>query len=174
MAKSGFFKSLTASILTLAFLLSGVPAQALESERLFTYKHWYVEVVRFDDGSLACEATVQGDGASFSIWAYPDGGVELQFFIKDIWYGTTESFDDISLVIDRREPWSVSDARFFKNSILVSLPTRNRDVSLALLREIKNGAKIYVYNRFDEGMAWYSLSGSSASLTKLAECQDLL
>lgn len=156
----------------LAFISS--PAFAIESERLYSYKHWYVDVVTFDDGTLACEASVQGSDVSFSIWTYPDKSVELQFYLVGENFGSDATYRDISVRIDRRSPWDLSDAKFYKSSIFFTLPSDNWKVALRFLNEVKRGNKLYLFNRHGSEKAWYSLAGSSATMSKLSQCQDLI
>ena len=51
----------------LAFALSGVAKAEPQSERLFTHKNWMVEIVAFDDDSIACVAQVTDGDDTFSV-----------------------------------------------------------------------------------------------------------
>ncbi len=172
---SGFASKCKKTIAFLAFLsLFPAAAFAIDTERLLNYKHWYVQVVAFDDGSLACEATVQGDTESFSIWTYPDQTVELQFYLESKWFGEDESYNDIEVEIDRRGAWELTDAVFYKNSIFFTLPSDNWDAAMDLVGEVARGNRLYLRNNVGADQAWFSLSGSSRSIGVLADCQDLL
>ncbi len=151
-----------------------LPALALTSDRLFTYKHWTVDYVVFDNGTVACEASVGSNDLSLSIWTYADRSVKIQFYDVDEWFGQETSYRDISVKIDSRSPWDVTDAEFRQNSIFFSLPSDNWDVSERFINEIKRGWKLRLYNQFGDEKSWYSLSGSSAAIGKLGECQNRL
>lgn len=157
-------------------ILSLFPATAfaIDTERLLNHKHWYVQVVSFDDGSLACEASVQGDTESFSIWTYPDQTLEIQFYLEDKWFGEEETSNDIEVEIDRRGAWDMTDAVFYKNSIFFTLPSDNWDLALDFVGEVARGNRLYLRNDVGADQAWFSLAGSSRSIGVLAECQELI
>ncbi len=155
-------------------LMVPTAALALDTERLLTYRHWYVQVVAFDDGTLACEASVQGESESFSVWTYPDQTVELQFYLENKYFGDSESTNDIEVEIDRRGAWDMTDAIFYKNSIFFTLPSDNWDLAMDFVNEVSRGNTLYLRNNVGADVAWFSLSGSARSINALAECQDLL
>ena len=157
-----------------ATVFTAFPANAIESTRLFTYKHWAVDAVAFDDGTLACQASVEGDDLSFSIWTYADRSVELQFYLGFEDFGSSEYFKDILLEVDRRGEWDLSDAKFYQNSIFFLLPPSDWDAAMDLLEEIAAGNKLSLMNRFGEEQAWFSLAGSRATIRELSECQSLI
>lgn len=161
-------------LIATALVFYATSTLAIDSQRLFERKHWYVDVVAFDNGDIACEAAVTGRDVSFSIWAHSDGSVELQFFLEKEWFGEENSYRDISVRVDRRSPWDLSDAKFYKNSIFFTLPSENWDAAQRFINEIARGNTLYLFNRFGEQKAWYSLAGSSAAIDNLDECRDLL
>ena len=79
-------------------------ATAQQSEVLFSHKHWSVSVVGWDDGSVGCVAEVLAPGESFSIWTYPDGSVQLQFYSTAWQFGEGQTAD-LEIQIDGRAPW---------------------------------------------------------------------
>ncbi|MGL6211546.1 MAG: hypothetical protein ACRC14_17125, partial [Paracoccaceae bacterium] len=70
-----------AGVWGLAAVLAAPAATAeTTSEIVYSHKHWEVEIVGFDDGSLACLAEVDAVSESFSIWTYQDESLKLQFY----------------------------------------------------------------------------------------------
>jgi hypothetical protein len=146
-------------------------AGAQQSETLFTYKHWMVELVSWDDGSVGCVAQVSAPGESFSIWTFPDGAVQLQF------YSTTWSFGegdtaDLEVQIDRRAPWSLTAAELYQNSVLFYLPDSQAGVNF--ISEVARGNRLYLRSADGSDVQNYSLAGSSASIGALVDCGDVI
>lgn len=146
-------------------------AAAQQSEVLFSRKHWQVEIVGWDDGSLGCVAQVSAPGESFSIWTFPDETVQLQF------YSTAWSFDegstaDLEVQIDRRSPWNLTNAELYQNSVLFNLPDDSSGVNFIV--EVAQGNRLFL--RADDGsdVQDYSLSGSRASIDALIDCGKVL
>ncbi len=140
------------------------------SERLFTHKSWMVEVVGFDDGSIACVAQVNDGSDTFSVWADPWNPVKLQF------YSTSWQFEggnaDLGVQIDRRTPWELTNAELYENSVLFNLP--EGDASTRFLMEVMNGRTLHLDSDSGERVQSYTLAGSSASIRALIECVDVL
>ena len=146
-------------------------ASAQESELLFSHKHWEVSIVGWDDGSVGCVAEVKAPGESFSIWTFPDGAVQLQFY-STAWAFGEDQTADLGVQIDRRAPWSLTGAELFKNSVLFYLP--DSDAGGNFVGEVARGNRLYL--RADDGsdVQNYSLSGSSASIAALVECSSAI
>lgn len=165
-------KLLTGAALSLWCLAS--PALALDSERFYSFKHWYVNVVTFDDGTLTCEASVSAKDVSFSLWSYADGTLQLQFYLENEWFGEEGYTKDIEVQIDRRSPWDLTNAEFRQNSIFFTLPASNQSAVNNFISEVSRGNRLYLNNQYGEEKAWYSLAGSSATIKQLRECQKLI
>ncbi|WP_431300623.1 hypothetical protein [Tabrizicola sp. BL-A-41-H6] len=158
--------------LAIALLAGSAGAVAAQqSEVLFSHKHWQVEIVGWDDGSLGCVAEVSAPGESFSIWTFPDESVQLQF------YSTAWAFDDgttadLEVQIDRRAPWNLTNAELYQNSVLFTLPDDSSGVNFIV--EVAQGNRLFL--RADDGsdVQNYSLSGSRASIDALIECGEVL
>jgi hypothetical protein len=142
-------------------------ASAQQSKVLFSYKQWQVEVVGWDDGSVACVAQVSAPGESFSIWTFPDRTVQLQFYSTAWEFGEGDTAD-LEVQIDRRAPWTLSNAELYQNSVLFFLPDDQAGVDFIV--EVATGNRLYL--RSDDGadVKDYSLSGSRASIDALVEC----
>ena len=141
------------------------------SEKLFSYKHWEVEIVSFDDGSVACLAEVDATTESFTLWVYPDQSVKLQFYSTswDFGEGDTANLD---IKVDRRSSWDLTNAELYKNSILFNLPDSKAGVRF--LTEIAQGQRLYLRSADKSPVQDYSLAGSRASMDALIQCSDAI
>lgn len=153
-------------------LMAGMALAEPQTERVFAHKHWSVDLVGFDDGTIACMAQVSNDDASesFSIWTYDDNSIRLQF------YSTSWSFDggtaDLEVQIDRRTPWSLTDADLNENSVLFDLP--DSDDSVRFVVEVAQGTRLHLRSASGQSVQSYSLAGSRASIQALVDCGDVL
>lgn len=150
--------------------LSGT-AFAQQSEILFTHKHWEVSVVSWDDGSVGCVAEVKAPGESFSIWTFPDGAVQLQFYSTAWEFGEGQTAD-LGVQIDRRAPWSLTGAELYQNSVLFYLPDSTAGVNF--VNEVARGNRLYLRDKDGADVQNYSLAGSSASISALVDCGDVI
>ena len=148
-----------------------VPALAQESEILFSHKHWQVEIVGWDDGSVGCVAKVSSPDESFSIWTFPDGSVQLQFF-STAWQFGEGDFADLVVQIDRRVPWSIGGAELYQNSVLYYLPDSNAGIDFIV--EVAQGSRLYLSAADGTDVQNHSLAGSRASIDALLECGTVI
>jgi hypothetical protein len=144
---------------------------AQQSEILFSHKHWQVEIVGWDDGTVGCVAQVSAPGESFSLWTYPDGAVQLQFY-STAWQFGEGTTGDLQVQIDRRAPWSLTGAELYKNSVLFFLPDSNAGINF--VKEVARGNRLYLRSAEGEDVKDYSLAGSSASIQALIDCGDVI
>ncbi|MES2539593.1 MAG: hypothetical protein V4583_03270 [Pseudomonadota bacterium] len=153
----------------IAAVASGASAQ--ESEVLFSHKHWQVSVVGWDDGSVGCVAEVTAPGESFSIWTFADGAVQLQFYSSAWEFGEGDTAD-LGVQVDRRAPWSLTDAELYQNSVLFFLPDDQAGVNF--ITEVARGNRLYLRDADGADVQNYSLAGSSASIGALVECGEVI
>ncbi|MCU0828346.1 MAG: hypothetical protein MUE52_13285 [Tabrizicola sp.] len=146
-------------------------AGAQQSEILFSHKHWQVEIVGWDDGSVGCVAQVSAPGESFSIWTFPDGAVQLQFYSTAWSFGEGQT-GDLQVQIDRRAPWNLTGAELYQNSVLFYLPDSNAGVDFIV--EVARGNRLYLRSADGSDVQNYSLAGSRASIDALVECGDAI
>lgn len=146
-------------------------AQAQQSEVLFAHKHWQVEIVGWDDGSVGCVAEVSAPGESFSIWTFPDGAVQLQFYSTAWSFGEGDTAD-LEVQIDRRGPWSLTAAELYQNSVLFYLPDSQAGVNF--INEVARGNRLYLRDIDGSDVQNYSLAGSSASIDALIDCGGVI
>jgi hypothetical protein len=163
----GFRIGLAATVIA----ASAGTAGAQQSEILFSHKHWQVEVVGWDDGSVGCVAQVSAPGESFSIWTFPDGAVQLQFYSTAWEFGEGQTAD-LGVQIDRRAPWNLTGAELYQNSVLFYLPDDQAGINF--ISEVARGNRLYL--RDDDGgdVQNYSLAGSSASISALIDCGEVI
>ncbi len=154
---------------TSALLLLASGAGAQQSEVLFTYKHWQVEVVGWDDGSLGCVAQVSAPGESFSLWTFPDGAVQLQFY-STAWQFAEGETADLEVQVDRRAPWNLTNAELYPNSALFNLS----EPGSIFIAEVARGNRLYLRSGDGSDVQNYSLAGSRASIDALIECGDVI
>jgi hypothetical protein len=146
-------------------------ATAQETEVLFSHKHWQVSIVGWDDGSVGCVAEVKAPGESFSIWTFPDGAVQLQFYSTAWEFGEGQTAD-LGVQIDRRAPWSLTGAELYQNSVLFYLPDDQAGVNF--ITEVARGDRLYLRDDDGSDVQNYSLAGSSASIAALVDCGDVI
>jgi hypothetical protein len=154
-----------------AVAVTGASAEAQQSEVLFKHKHWQVEIVGWDDGSVGCVAQVSAPGESFSIWTFPDGAVQLQFYSTAWQFGQGDRAD-LQVQIDRRAPWNLTNAELYKNSVLFFLPDDKAGVDFIV--EVARGNRLYLRAANGKDVKDYSLAGSRASIDTLIECGNVI
>jgi hypothetical protein len=154
-----------------ACLLTGAALAESESKVIFQRGAWDVQVVSFDDGSQSCVANVYQGGDSFSLWAGSDQLVKLQFY-SDVWDFGEGDTANLEVEIDRRSPWTMTNAELYLQSVLFDIP--DSDAGVRFLTEVMNGRTLYLRNESGEGVQSYSLSGSSASIQTLIDCVEAL
>ena len=160
------------SICACALAVAALPVAAeTTSETLFKHKHWEVEIVGFDDGSVACLAEVDATTESFTVWVYPDQSVKLQFYSTSWEFGEGDTAN-LDVKIDRRASWDLTNAELYKNSILFNLPDSNAGVRF--LMEIAQGQRLYLRSADKSPVQDYSLAGSRASMDALIQCSDAI
>lgn len=156
-----------------AATLTALPALGeTTSDMLYSHKHWEVEFVTFDDGSVACLAEVDATSDSFTVWIYPDASVQLQFYSTSWDFGDPGSTANLGVQIDGRTGWTLNDAELYKNSVLFGLP--DDDTAVEFLGEVAGGTRLYLRNDAGEDVMDYSLSGSRASMDALIECANTI
>lgn len=158
-------------VLAALMLAAAGRAGAQSSEVLFTHKHWEVQVVGWEDGSIGCVAQVTAPGETFSIWTFPDGAVQLQFYSTAWEFGEGDTAD-LELQIDGRSPWSLTSAELYKNSVLFTLP--KGDAGVDFIVEVARGSRLYLRSADGSDVQNYSLSGSRASIEALVECGEAI
>jgi hypothetical protein len=145
---------------------TGAQAES-QTETIFQRGAWDVQVVSFDDGTRSCVANVYVGSDSFSIWADQDAALKLQFYSQAWDFGESDTAN-LEVEVDRRSPWSMTNAELYKQSVLFDIPDSTEGVRL--LREVMNGRTLFLRNESGEAVQDYPLSGSSASIQTLIDC----
>jgi hypothetical protein len=167
--RSAFFLGLCFG---LALPFTAVPAIAeATSETLFRRGAWEVRFVQFDDGTVSCLAQVTDGADSFSIWADPESAVRLQFY-SDAWDFGEGQTANLVVQIDRRAPWTLTNAELYLQSVLFDIPSG--DDGTQFLTEVMRGNNLSLKAEDGDHVQSYSLSGSSASISALIDCVDAL
>lgn len=159
--------------LGLAMILSGgivAPVLAQTSEIIFSRKAWQVELVENDDGTFSCVSHVTRPRGSFSIWIMDDDTARLQFFSEE--WQFEEGFADLQVQIDRRGPWTLTNAELFENSVLFNLP--NGREGIRFMREVAAGSTLYLRDDEGDDVRRFTLAGSAASMAALGECGEAI
>jgi hypothetical protein len=147
-----------------------MPVAAQQVETVFTQGAWIVNIVKFDDGELACSAEVTQGRDTFAIWAYADGFTQLQF------YSPNWQFEDgtanLVVQVDRRTEWTLNNAKLTGNSVLFALDDDRSAVDFLI--EVARGNTVYVRNAQGQSVISYTLAGSRASMDVLAQCEEAL
>lgn len=142
-------------------------------ETLFHYMHWQVDMVGYDDGTLACVGQVSNDDGteSFSIGTFSTGILRLQFYSTAWDFGEGDTAD-LQVQIDRRAPWTLTAATLTQNSVLFDLPLD--EDSGRFMVEVSQGIRLYLRNDAGEDVHDYSLAGSNASIGAMFDCADVI
>lgn len=146
-----------------------MPACADQTDILYQHKSWMVEGVTFDDGTYACLAEVTDPGESFSIWAFQDESVEVQFYSEDWDFGDSDTAD-MEVEVDHKSPWSMTGANLTGHSVLFTLPNNNQSGDFII--EIARGSTLHLRTATGDAVRDYTLSGSSASIKALVDCMN--
>jgi len=154
-----------------AWLLTGFAALAqTESQVVFKHKAWEVQVVAFDNATVSCVAQVKKNGPTFSIWADGRSPVRLQFY-SPVWEFDSDRAD-VVVQIDRRAKWNLNGAELYENSVLFDLP--GDDAGSRFLLEVVRGNTLKLQNVGGALIESWSLAGSSASISALIDCTEIL
>jgi hypothetical protein len=164
----GFAKMLPRAVVAGGMMAAAAHAEQ-QSQTIFQRGAWDVQVISFDDGTQSCVTNVYVGNDSFSIWANADSAIRLQFY-SDAWDFGEGDTANLEVEVDRKSPWSMSNAELYKQSVLFDIPDSNEGVRL--LREVMNGRTLFLRNESGEAVQDYPLSGSSASIQTLIDCVD--
>ena len=164
-------KSRIAAVAALTLGLQALPALADRTDVLYSYKHWQVEGISYDDGTYACVAEVAEAGESFAIWVFPDQAIRLQFYSQEWDFGENDTAD-LEVEIDHRSPWSLSGASLLQNSVLFDLPDGEASVNFVV--EVAEGRTLHLRSSDGTPVKDYSLAGSAASISNLIDCGEAI
>ena len=167
----GFVRRLSAWILAAVIGLGpALPAAAQNSEIVFQRGNWEVQVVNFTDGTYACVAQVSRGGDYFSVWAWSNYFVQLQFFSPG--WSFQDGSANLQVQIDRRPVWTLTNAELTGSSVFFDIS--DKDTGVDFLDEVMRGSALHLSNESGQHVQSFSLAGSSASVSSLFDCVDVL
>ena len=157
------------SLVLLAVGLWAQPAFAAHEDVMYSYDSWKVIGYTADDGTFSCLAEVTSPNANeaFTIWAYDDGAIDLQFYSEDWDFGESD-WADLEVQIDRNAPWLLTDANLKQNSVWFKLP--GEEAAGTLVAELAKGDLLHLRSRDGTPVRDYSLVGSAPAIAKLLDC----
>jgi hypothetical protein len=152
------------------FAAMATPVAAQQSETVFARGAWIVNIVKFENGELACSAEVTQNRDTFAIWSFANGYTQLQFYSPNWQFegGTA----NLVVQVDRRTEWTLNNAELTQNSVLFGL--ENDEAAVDFLVEVARGNTIHVRNAQGQSVISYTLAGSRASMDVLAQCEEAL
>ena len=145
-------------------------AQAQEVFPLSTHGHWEVSYVDRPGGAY-CSASVLGDGLYMSIDVHPKFGLTV-FVIDDAKDWTEQSGLTIFAQVDARASWQINTVTSYDKVMEFNL---RDEAGMRFLEELSDGRAVqFDYNEEGStpgyGDVTFSLLGSGAAITALAEC----
>ena len=173
MSKIGFFPAcrvLAACVLAISTALPGWAASLVSSETIYRHKQWEVIMAAYDDNTISCIARVEKPGSAFAIWGHQSNPIQIQFWNEN--WSFTPGREDIAVRVDRRARWDLSNAELTGKNVWFTLPAG--DSTLKFLREIQNGNNVALLSFNGKQIDVWSLAGSSATMSVLADCIDAL
>ncbi len=164
------YRALAAAILAVSMALPGWAGSLVKSESVYRHKQWEVIMASFDDGSISCIARVNKPDSAFAIWGHQRNPIQIQFWDRD--WNFTPANEDIIVQIDRRPRWDLGNAELTGKNVWFTLPAG--DAPIRFLREIKQGNSVVLMSATGKRIDSWSLAGSSAAMSVLADCIDVL
>lgn len=165
-----------ASAVLLAVIGSTAVAQSEWSpydqwDTLYSRGNWRLDRNVHQDGYMSCESrTANNSDFSFSIFTWQDGRVSVRFQSGNWAFGN--NIQDVSFVVrvDGRPIWNLDGSKS-GDFIQVTLNTPDTDLT-RFLREIRAGRTLYLGNANSDEITRFSLSGTTATLSRHASCED--
>lgn len=162
-------KYMIIAALALTITLFSGTAQADEEYPLLTHKAWTVELVE-NKGRFYCNAQTRNRrGDALSMVVYPDSVVLFVFLDLGHWKGNF--LDDLEFDIDYKA-WTLNDANFHSDDInYAEFVFPGGEAFNDWVDDMYQGTAIALKSPDRKStISTWSLAGSAAALTKLAEC----
>lgn len=143
---------------------------AQESHRMFSHKHWVVDVVDSQAGYLWCSAaTRNAAGDHFSIGLWPNGDVTIYTQFWGVDFGGQHRFQPVMDIDYQR--WTLLNSQRQGNGMMSWV---GGDGLRSLLGDLQRGRAV-AFKRNDGGnFASFSLAGSRAAIDALKQCGDYI
>ncbi|MEX0969222.1 MAG: hypothetical protein WD046_02115 [Paracoccaceae bacterium] len=140
-------------------------------DTLYSRGNWRLDRNVHTDGFMSCESrTSNNNNFSFSLFTWQDGRVSIRFQSNSWNFGDT--IQDVAFVVkvDNRPIWNLTGSKA-DDVIQVTIVTPDNDLT-RFLREVRAGRTLYLGNANSSEITRFSLSGTTATLSQHARCED--
>ena len=154
-------------ILTLIFTFFGILIFSVNAEVTTIYEkdHWKVNVVKYDDGTKACTATVYTDEIILQIYRSKEE-YTLETYYDDY---TNKKLDFFKFRIDNNQPWKDEEPVYDNGWLMSDIFSYSDEAAQEIENEMRAGRKFYQMDE-NEDIAWFSLIGSNKAFNVFDEC----
>ena len=154
-------------ILTLIFTFFCILIFSVNAEVITIYEkdHWKVNVVKYDDGTKACTATVCTDEIILQIYRSKEKYI-LETYYDDY---TNKKLDFFKFRIDNNQPWKDEEPVYDNGWLMSDIFSYSDEAAQEIEKEMRAGIKFYQMDE-NEDIAWFSLIGSNKAFNVFDEC----
>ena len=154
-------------ILTLIFTFFCILIFSVNAEVTTIYEkdHWKVNVVKYDDGTKACTATVSTDEIILQIYRSKEE-YTLETYYDDY---TNKKLDFFKFRIDNNQPWKDEEPVYDNGWLMSDIFSYSDKAAQEIENEMRAGRKFYQMDE-NEDIAWFSLIGSNKAFNVFDEC----
>ena len=154
-------------ILTLIFTFFCILIFSVNAEVTTIYEkdHWKVNVVKYDDGTKACTATVYTDEIILQIYRSKEE-YTLETYYDDY---TNKKLDFFKFRIDNNQPWKDEEPVYDNGWLMSDIFSYSEKAAQEIEKEMRAGRKFYQMDE-NEDIAWFSLIGSNKAFNVFDEC----
>ena len=154
-------------IITLIFTFFCILIFSANAEVTTIYEkdHWKVNVVKYDDGTKACTATVYTDEIILQIYRSKEE-YTLETYYDDY---TNKKLDFFKFRIDNNQPWKDEEPVYDNGWLMSDIFSYSDKAAQEIENEMRAGRKFYQMDE-NEDIAWFSLIGSNKAFNVFDEC----
>ena len=154
-------------IITLIFTFFCILIFSANAEVTTIYEkdHWKVNVVKYDDGTKACTATVYTDEIILQIYRSKEE-YTLETYYDDY---TNKKLDFFKFRIDNNQPWKDEEPVYDNGWLMSDIFSYSDEAAQKIEKEMRAGRKFYQMDE-NEDIAWFSLIGSNKAFNVFDEC----
>jgi hypothetical protein len=136
-----------------------------EVTTIYEKDHWKVNVVKYDDGTKACTATVYTDEIILQIYRSKEE-YTLETYYDDY---TNKKLDFFKFRIDNNKPWKDEEPVYDNGWLMSDIFSYSDEAAQKIEKEMRAGRKFYQMDE-NEDIAWFSLIGSNKAFNVFDEC----
>ena len=136
-----------------------------EVTTIYEKDHWKVNVVKYDDGTKACTATVYTDEIILQIYRSKEE-YTLETYYDDY---TNKKLDFFKFRIDNNQPWKDEEPVYDNGWLMSDIFSYSDEAAQKIEKEMRAGRKFYQMDE-NEDIAWFSLIGSNKAFNVFDEC----